>query len=77
MPPARGQQRSGGVTATHIWLIAFVALWLTSTVLLVWLYTDQAGLKQTAADAAASQTRARAEARELRSSMERVTQLAT
>ena len=77
MPPARGQQRSGGVTATHIWLIAFVALWLTSTVLLVWLYTDQAGLKQTADDAAASQTRARAEARELRNSMERVTQLAT
>jgi hypothetical protein len=54
-----------------------VALWLTSTVLLVWLYTDQAGLQKRAEDAAASQARARAEARELRNSMERVTQLAT
>ena len=48
MATARGQQRGGGVTGIHIWLIAFVALWLVSTVLLVWLYTGQTGLVKTA-----------------------------
>lgn len=31
----------GGFTAVHVWMIGFVFLWLTATVLLVWLYTDQ------------------------------------
>lgn len=43
MAVARAQAR-GGVSGIHIWLIAFVALWLTSTVLLVLLYTDQKDL---------------------------------
>ncbi len=44
----------GGFTAVHVWMIGFVFLWLASTVLLVWLYTDQeaisnevAGLRST------------------------------
>ncbi len=37
-------QAKGGVSGIHVWLIAFVALWLTSTVLLVLLYTDQKDL---------------------------------
>ncbi len=41
-------QSPGGFTAVHVWMIGFVFLWLTSTVLLVWLYTDQEDLKQTA-----------------------------
>ncbi|MCB9849742.1 MAG: hypothetical protein H6817_03465 [Phycisphaerales bacterium] len=40
MAVARAQGQ-GGITAIHIWLIVFVALWLTSTVLLVILYLDQ------------------------------------
>lgn len=44
MAVAKAQARSG-VQGIHIWLIVFVALWLTSTVLLVLLYTDQADLK--------------------------------
>lgn len=39
MAVARAQQQ-GGVTAIHVWLIVFVALWLTSTVFLVVLYLD-------------------------------------
>ncbi len=34
----------GGFTAVHVWMIGFVFLWLASTVLLVWLYTDQEGI---------------------------------
>ncbi len=34
-------QGPGGFSAIHVWLIVFVALWLTSTVLLVVLYLDQ------------------------------------
>ena len=40
MASARAQAR-GGVSGIHIALIVFVALWLTSTVLLVLLYTDR------------------------------------
>lgn len=40
MAVARAQGQ-GGLTAIHVWLIVFVALWLTSTVLLVILYLDQ------------------------------------
>ncbi len=40
MAVARAPQQ-GGVTAIHIWLIVFVALWLTSTVFLVIIYLDQ------------------------------------
>jgi len=40
MAVARAQGQ-GGFTAIHAWLIVFVALWLTSTVLLVILYLDQ------------------------------------
>ncbi|MCP4591702.1 MAG: hypothetical protein GY842_13260 [bacterium] len=43
MAAARAQAK-GGVSGIHIWLIVFVALWLTSTVLLVLLYTDQKDL---------------------------------
>ena len=43
MAVARAQAK-GGVSGIHIWLIVFVALWLTSTVLLVLLYTDQKDL---------------------------------
>ena len=50
MATARGQQRGGAVTGIHVWLIAFVGLWLASTVLLVWLYTGQSGLVKTADD---------------------------
>ncbi len=49
MAQARAQGR-GGFTAVHIWMIAFVFLWLTSTVLLVWLYTEQEGLTKKVAD---------------------------
>jgi hypothetical protein len=48
MAVARAQGQ-GGFTAIHAWLIVFVALWLTSTVLLVILYLDQEKI-QTAAD---------------------------
>jgi len=34
-------QTAGGFTAIHVWLIAFVALWLASTVFLVIVYLDQ------------------------------------
>ncbi len=40
MAVARAPQQ-GGVTAIHVWLIVFVALWLTSTVFLVIIYLDQ------------------------------------
>ncbi|HUU85510.1 MAG TPA: hypothetical protein VM243_18580 [Phycisphaerae bacterium] len=50
MATARGQQRGGAVTGIHVWLIAFVGLWLISTVLLVWLYTGQSGLVKKADD---------------------------
>lgn len=40
MAVARAQGQ-GGFSAIHVWLIVFVALWLTSTVLLVILYLDQ------------------------------------
>lgn len=50
MAAPRAQQRGGGVSAIHVWLIVFVGLWLASTVLLVWLYTDQTGLTKTADD---------------------------
>ncbi len=76
MPAARGQQRSGGVTGVHIWLIVFVALWLTSTVLLVWLYTDQAGLQKRADDAVADNRRIQGEMREASDSTARITELA-
>jgi len=39
---AKGQQQGGALT---VWMIIFVALWLTSTVFLVILYTGQAELK--------------------------------
>ncbi len=37
--------RGGGVTAVHVWLIVFVALWLVSTVLAVLLYTGREDLQ--------------------------------
>lgn len=40
---ARGQQQ--GVSSLTVWMILFVALWLTSTVLLVILYTGQEELR--------------------------------
>jgi hypothetical protein len=40
MAVARGQA-PGGISAIHVWLIVFVALWLAATVLLVILYLDQ------------------------------------
>ncbi len=46
MAQARAQS-TGGFTAVHVWMIGFVFLWLTSTVLLVWLYTAQEDLKST------------------------------
>ncbi|MCP4251356.1 MAG: hypothetical protein GY778_30335 [bacterium] len=56
MAAPRAQQRIGGVSAIHVWLIVFVGLWLASTVLLVWLYTDQTGLTDTADDLRVSNT---------------------
>jgi len=49
MAQARTSGR-GGFTAVHVWMISFVFLWLTATILLVWLYTDQEGLKSDADD---------------------------
>ena len=49
MAQARATGR-GGFTAVHVWMISFVFLWLTATILLVWLYTDQEGLKSDADD---------------------------
>lgn len=46
MAQARAQGTSG-FTAVHVWMVGFVFLWLTSTVLLVWLYTEQEDLKNT------------------------------
>ncbi len=46
MAQARSQS-TGGFTAVHAWMIGFVFLWLTTTVLLVWLYTEQEDLKNT------------------------------
>ena len=40
---AKGQQQ--GVNAITVWMIVFVALWLTSTVFLVILYTGQEELR--------------------------------
>ncbi|NOX59099.1 MAG: hypothetical protein GXP29_09610 [Planctomycetes bacterium] len=53
MAVARAQQQ-GGVTAIHIWLIVFVALWLTSTVFLVILYVNQEDKDRLVGDAKAS-----------------------
>ncbi len=44
MAQARPAAR-GGFTPVHFWMIGFVFLWLTSTVLLVLLYTDQEKLR--------------------------------
>lgn len=38
---AQARTQGGGFTAAHVWMIGFVFLWLVSTVLLVWLYTEQ------------------------------------
>ena len=53
---ARAQQQ--GISAVTVWLIVFVALWLTSTVILVVLYTDQEQLRTDRADAIAAKNRA-------------------
>ncbi len=50
MAVARAPQQ-GGVTAIHVWLIVFVALWLTSTVFLVIIYLDQDQKDKDVADA--------------------------
>ena len=49
MAVARAQGQSG-ISAIHLWLIVFVALWLTSTVLLVILYLDQEKHKNNVAE---------------------------
>lgn len=77
MATARAQQRAGGVTGIHIWLIAFVALWLVSTVLLVWLYTEQTALQKRADDAVASSQNAQSDARKSKNAMGQIAQLAT
>lgn len=38
-------QGPGGFTPVHVWMIGFLFLWLTSLVLLVWLYTEQEDIK--------------------------------
>ena len=53
---ARAQQR--GVSALAVWMIVFVALWLTSTVLLVILYTGQEDLQRENQDLVAAKNRA-------------------
>lgn len=77
MATARGQQRGGAVTGIHIWLIAFVGLWLVSTVLLVWLYTGQSGLEKTRDDLRLSNDDARAKLRAEQEARGRIAELAT
>ncbi len=48
MPAAKPQAARGGITTLHIWLIVFVALWLTFTVIAVLLYTGREELVLTA-----------------------------
>ncbi|MCK6455897.1 MAG: hypothetical protein L6Q92_05135 [Phycisphaerae bacterium] len=51
MAGAKPQRRGGGLTAIHIWLIVFVVLWVASTGTLIFLFTQQEQLRQTAAQA--------------------------
>lgn len=76
MAAPRGQQRAGGVSAIHVWLIVFVALWLLSTVLLVWLYTDQSGLTKQAEDLRLSNDQLQERLRNDQSAREELTELA-
>ncbi len=73
---ARAQQR-GGVSAIHVWLIVFVALWLVSTVLLVWLYTDQATVTKQADDARSSASAAASKERNARQERDSLAELLT
>ena len=45
MAMARGSTQPG-FSAAHIWMIVFAVLWLVSTGLLVWVYTDQEAVKK-------------------------------
>ncbi|MCK4659309.1 MAG: hypothetical protein KAV82_07275 [Phycisphaerae bacterium] len=76
MAVARGQAK-GGVSGIHIWLIIFVALWLTSSVLLVLLYTDQKGLEQTNNELRDKNNSTRTELRTIRESREALAEVAT
>ncbi len=49
MPAARGASQPG-LTAAHVWMIVFAVLWLVSTGLLVWVYTDQETVRGRNAD---------------------------
>ena len=75
MATARAQQRGGGVTAIHVALIAFVALWLVCTVLLVWLYTDQSTLNKQADDLRASEQTAQQNLRRANGDRDRMAEL--
>jgi len=59
---ARAQQR--GASAIAIWMIVFVALWLTSTVLLVILYTGQEDLRKRNQDLLAAKNKTISSAQE-------------
>ena len=75
MAAPRGQQRAGGVSAIHVWLIVFVALWLLSTVLMVWLYTEQSGLTNQVEELRLSNDQLQEELRNGQSVRENLTEL--
>jgi hypothetical protein len=75
MAAPRVQQR-GGATGLQIWLIAFVALWLVSTVLLVLLYTGQADLTKKNEDVSASNLNLSSETQKLESESKELASLA-
>ena len=77
MATARGQQRGGAVTGIHVWLIAFVGLWLVSTILLVWLYTGQSGLVKTADDLRLTNDSVREDLQAQQEARERLAELVT
>lgn len=67
----------GGFTAVHAWMIGFVFLWLTSTVLLVWLYTDQEGLRSDMKELRANNERLKRTNNELDRGRDEIAMLAT
>lgn len=77
MAVARAQAKGGGVSGIHIWLIVFVALWLTSTVLLVLLYTDQKDLVSKNDDLRRAQQDSRKELGEANAALATVAETAT
>ncbi len=70
-------QGQGGVSAIHVWLIAFVALWLTATVFLVILYLDKEDRDNATAEAQNSYQQATKQRNDLQAANSQLIELMT